>query len=83
MNKKELLLIFLNVFIYATKPLNAQVWGELGGLNALAANDHIYSICSDKYGNIYAAGNFKNSQGKRYVALWNGTNWSELGGLNA
>jgi hypothetical protein len=42
----------------------------------------INSICSDKSGNIYAAGNFQNIYGNYYVAKWDGTNWSDLGNLN-
>ena len=64
------------------EPANAQ-WAELGGLNALSANNSISAICTDAAGNIYAAGGFKNSSSKYYVAKWNGTSWTELGGLNA
>ncbi len=56
---------------------------ELGGINSLAANGRITSICSDTAGNIYAAGYFTNASGKFYVAKWDGINWSEVGGLNA
>jgi hypothetical protein len=52
-------------------------------LNALAADSTIWSICSDAAGNIYAAGTFTNPGGGKYVAKWNGTAWSEVGGLNA
>lgn len=56
----------------------------MGGLNALSANTEINTICSDVAGNVYTAGNFTNGatviSGDRYVAHWNGTNWSELGG---
>jgi hypothetical protein len=48
----------------------------------LAANERILSVCSDASGNIYAAGIFTNSSGKQYVAKYNGSSWSELGGLN-
>jgi hypothetical protein len=34
-------------------------------------------------GNIYAAGNFYNNNLFPYVAKWNGSNWTELGGLSA
>ena len=40
------------------------------------------SVCSDASGNIYAAGRFTNSSGNSYVAKYNGSSWSELGGLN-
>lgn len=73
-------------FRYVAK-WNGSAWSELGGLNGLSANRSIYTICSDPAGNVYAAGNFTNgataSTGKEYVAKWNGTTWSELGGTNA
>ncbi|CAF4576832.1 unnamed protein product [Rotaria sp. Silwood1] len=34
-------------------------------------------------GNVYVSGAFTNSNGKFYVAKWNGTGWSELGGSNS
>ncbi len=59
-------------------------WGELGtGSAALHAVGSINSICIDGNGNIYAAGNFRNSYGESYVAKWNGAYWSELPGLHA
>ncbi len=61
-------------------------WAELGGTASLSANGFIYSLCSDAANNIYAAGNFKNGVGanaKYYVAKWNGSTWSELGGTGA
>lgn len=60
---------------------NDTVWSELGGFNALAANGYIYSICSDRLGNIYAGGIFTNGT-YYYVAKYNGTSWSELSGVN-
>ena len=45
----------------------------------LNANDKILSLCSDSFGNIYAAGAFKNSEGARYVAKWDGIAWTEIG----
>ncbi len=57
-------------------------WSKLGtGINALNAHGVINSICVDDSGNVYAAGNFRNSVGQCYVAKWNGTNWRELNGL--
>ena len=60
-------------------------WSELGGINSLSANSEIKSIVSDKQGNIYAAGWFRNIvSGNCYVAKWskNSNTWTELGGLN-
>jgi len=81
---KKLLLISFSLLITSLS-INAQSWSELGGTNALAANNEIQSICTDKSGNVYAAGSFTNSSGKEYVAKWNkATNtWSELGGKNS
>ncbi len=66
---------------------NGNTWSELGtGANALNAPalNIIHILGVDKLGNIYAAGSFKNSSGKCYVAKWNGNTWSELGtGVNA
>ena len=67
---------------------NGTVWAETGsGTNALHANDIIRTVTSDAAGNIYVGGFFTNGSGpglgKYYVAKFNGTSWSELGGLNA
>ncbi|HKC37791.1 MAG TPA: T9SS type A sorting domain-containing protein [Chitinophagaceae bacterium] len=77
--KKNLLSLVLILILQSS--LYAQ-WSELGGLNGLAANNLINSVCSDALGNMYAGGDFTNSSGNWYVAKWNGTAWSELGGLN-
>lgn len=58
-------------------------WIELKGTNALEPNNQILTICSDLSGNVYAAGDFVNSSGMRYVAKWDGNSWSELGGINS
>ncbi len=54
-------------------------WSELGGLNALSANDAILDICIDTLGNVLAAGEFTNLQGKRYVASYGSTFSNESG----
>src|SRR5437763_1666298 len=79
--KKNFTLLLTALFLFCSL-IKAQSWSELGGLNGLAANDWINSVCSDASGNIYAAGWFSNSSGNRYVAKYNGSSWSELGGLN-
>jgi hypothetical protein len=55
-------------------------WSPLGGANSLQAKSLIFSIIADSLNNIYAAGDIPDSNGTYYVAKWNGTNWSELGG---
>jgi hypothetical protein len=58
-------------------------WTLLGGTVSgvtLNANADIASICSDNSGNIYAAGSFTDLNGYHYVAKWDGTKWTELGG---
>jgi hypothetical protein len=57
-------------------------WTELGGTNALKANNSIYSIVIDQSNNIYAGGNFTDSTGNIYIAKWNGNNWSSLTTIN-
>ncbi len=67
---------------------NGSVWAVLGAESPLAANNQIMTLCSDAANNIYAAGRFKNvstanANAKYYVAKWDGSAWSELGGVNA
>ena len=55
-------------------------WTELGtGATALNANGPIYAINRDKFGNIYAAGNFTDSNARTCVMKWNGAKWTEVG----
>ncbi len=64
-------------------------WSELGtGANALNARNEISCIATDAAGNVYAAGDFRDSvnylHGHNYVAKWDGHSWTELGtGSNA
>jgi len=51
-------------------------WSELVGLNA---NGAINALCCDKQNHLYAAGAFQNSS-MSYVAHYNGSSWSALGG---
>ncbi len=70
-------------YMYVAK-WDGTIWSELGtGINALKAHGPINSICVDDSGNVYAAGNFRNSYGESYVAKWNGAHWNELAGLHA
>jgi hypothetical protein len=60
-------------------------WSELGGTDSSTFHGFVYginSITTDDNGNIYAGGAFANSNGNYYIAKWNGTKWSELGGTN-
>jgi hypothetical protein len=57
-------------------------WSVVGGINHLNGSGDVNSICSDANGNIYAAGNFRNTANSCYVAKWNGSAWSEVGPLN-
>ena len=51
-----------------------------GSNGSLFASD-IRSICTDKSGSVYVEGSVEISRGKNYVARWDGTSWSELGGI--
>ena len=65
---------------YYLMKFNGTSWSRIGG-----TADSIYSgiITSDKYGNIYTGGSFRNSDGNLYIAKYDGTSWSELGGKNS
>jgi len=68
-------------YVAVYNPASA-AWSELGaGSHPLHANNVIYSICTDVDGNVYAAGDFKDSTGYWYVAVYNRStgDWSELG----
>ncbi len=61
-------------------------WQELGGTNSSTFNSGIACLTTDAGGNVYAVavGGFTNgSNGKHYVAKWNGSSWQELGGTNS
>lgn len=69
------LCILLNLF---TNLCFAQTWEPLNPpLNLFSGT--IYSTGIDKSGNVYAAGDFKNSTHNNFVAAWNGTSWNEVG----
>ena len=72
---------------YYVAKWNGNNWSELGGTNTSTFNSGINCMTTDKYSNIYVAGSFTNrvSHGNGnncYVAKWNGSSWSELGGTN-
>ena len=58
---------------------NGTTWSEVGNLNIPYGyyNSGIQHICIDLNGNIYAVGDIKNSNGKLYMAKWDGSSWSE------
>ena len=80
--------ILLLVSFFISKIISGQAcWAELGnqkvtlanGNTISFANDGIFTTCSGKKGNIYAAGSFHDENGHRFVAKWNGSIWTELG----
>ncbi|MFM2226615.1 MAG: hypothetical protein RJA07_2817, partial [Bacteroidota bacterium] len=76
---KNILIFCLFYFFFFTNRSQAQSWSQVGAINDTFS---CLSITNDAMGNVYVAGYFANSSGNRYVAKWNGTNWSEVGGLN-
>ena len=61
--------------------VRAQQWTECGsGGNALQANGNFNAMITDSQGNLYVGGNFTGSDGKSYVAKWDGSTWASLGG---
>lgn len=61
---------------------NGTTWSEVG-LGLGKWNDEINCVSIDKNsGYIYAGGTFVNSNGKCFIAKWNGIGWNELGGSN-
>jgi len=65
---------------------NGTSWSEMGtGSNAFnfgGSHGPIYTICTDRGGNVYAAGSFSDSTFQHYVAKWDGTSWKKLGSGN-
>jgi len=61
-----------NQNIYYVSQWNGTIWSELGGSgkNALNANNEIFTLATDKSGNIYAGGLFTNTDQLNYVAEW-------------
>jgi hypothetical protein len=70
-------------FNYSVAKWNGSDWIELGaGSNALVINAQINAVVVDATGNVYAGGNFTNTNGQQYVVKWNGTSWTSLGNTN-
>ncbi|MEO8413302.1 MAG: T9SS type A sorting domain-containing protein [Ginsengibacter sp.] len=70
--------LFTILLVMYTNPMQAQSWKEINPPPNLF-NASILSTAADTLGNIYAAGNFKNSNNENIVAKWDGQSWSELG----
>ena len=71
------------VFYYVAK-WDGTNWTEPGaGTQPLHVDSVILALAHDHLGNIYAGGQFGDSTGKKYVAKFNGTTWSNLGNLDA
>lgn len=71
------LFAFVFLFLVVNK-LHAQGWKELNPPNNLF-NSTIFSTLTDTLSNVYAAGDFKDSNNNYFVAKWNGSNWNKLG----
>ena len=79
MKKLFLLVAFFGISFF----VKAQTWHEVASAtDSLKAYYEITSVYTDATGNVYAAGGFANNNGYQYLAKWNGTVWSEVGGLN-
>ena len=83
---KSIYLLLVICYLLLTSA-TAQTWTKVGtGTHALNANNAPYAITSDSTGNIYVSGSFTDSItpyiGHHYVAKWDGTNWSRLGGYS-
>jgi len=74
-NSLKVFIILTLVFVNA---VNAQTWKELNPPPNIFGSGAILSVASDSSGNIYAAGNFKNSNNEFIVVKWDGSNWSEV-----
>lgn len=64
--------------------LTAQIvgsWSELG--TGVTKQGDILTIAVDDIGNVYAGGYCLNPYGSSFIGKWDGTSWSELGGINS
>lgn len=51
--------------------------------NATAFSSTTNAVATDALGNVYTGGNFVNDSSHTYVARYDGTTWTELGGFNS
>jgi len=62
---------------------NPNGWQEVKNPDSarfIAAGSNVYSsIITDSKNNLYVNGDFTNAAGKRFVAKWDGKNWTEYG----
>jgi hypothetical protein len=60
---------------------NIYTWGTSHWEPVGSMNPYLWyaTMCTDAANNVYTAGAFENMSGRKYVAKWNGANWSELG----
>ncbi|MCU7550889.1 hypothetical protein OCK74_17345 [Chitinophagaceae bacterium LB-8] len=85
--RQLVLRIVLSVLLHTLTTFSrAQTWEAVNPpLNLF--NGTIFATTVDVSGHIYAGGGFKNGSYKNFVAVWNGTDWTEPGagatGLNA
>ena len=89
---KQLLYVFLFVLLTGiVNKTNAQfsagTWSQMPGsdtLNLWSGNSYqTNGICRDRAGNLYIIGQFATKLQNSYVAKFDGTTWSELGGIES
>ena len=66
---------------YRVMKWNGSNWSIVGGTSGEFAK--ITTMCTDTLGNIYIAGEVKDTSFNYTVKKWNGTSWTDLGKLNA
>ena len=78
---KKLSLINLAIILLLINTKSYSQWVELGGNNNSIFTFPLLNLASDSSNNIYATAG-PNLNGRYYIAKYDGTNWSELGGTN-
>ena len=58
---------------------NDTTWSEVGGLHSSNFNDRTTAIAIDIYGNLYAEGEFIDSNANYFTAEFDGKAWKEIG----
>ncbi len=81
---KKNLQIFATTLLICFLHFNLQAqWTELGGTNTSTLTYYPSELVKDAGGSLFAGGScFTNSNGKYFLAKWNGTTWTEVGGAN-